>query len=150
MFFDRDKTAEERGSRRMNPNTYDEGRISYEQTRARAEEFRKKRECDDAEALKRVVSYQPPVSVLKGKYSDFLQIDGYEGPGICAPVPLIAGVSIYRPIVSMRVGDVATNPSAIVFLSVEMASGVKHSAPVELACADMLLDAVNKVWRAPA
>lgn len=148
MFFDREKTAEERGSRRLSSVPYDD-EYDVERSRARAEELRKKREVDDAEALKRVISYDPPVSVIKGKYSDFLQVDGFEGRGICVPIPLISSVGIYRPPVSMRTGEIATNPSANVFLTVEMASGVKHNAPVELVCADILLDAVNKIWRAP-
>ena len=113
------------------------------------EEMRKQQAKEDADAVQRSLSYEPPVRVVKGKYNEFLEVGPFNGKMACVPLHLIAGVTIQYAISSLRYYSPKTNPSDIASLVIEMESGTKHAVSVEVACAELLLEAVNQVWREP-
>ncbi len=118
--------------------------------REQREEDRKRKAKEDEYAVQRSLSYEPPVRVVKGKYNDFLEVGSLFGPKACVPLHLIAATSIRYDTASIRYYSPMNSPSDIAFLVIEMLSGSKHSVKVEVASAELLLEAVNKVWRAPA
>jgi len=123
----------------------------YKEVDARRAEWKERREQearDDIAATQRALDYEPPVRVIKGKHNEFLEVGPRYGATLCVPLSLIQHVSIVYQSGSFYSGPARRNPSALARLVVEMASGAKHEVSVEVASADLLLDAVNKIWRA--
>ena len=118
-----------------------------DESRKRFEEAMEQKRRQDADAIQRSLSYEPPVRVIKGKHNEFIEVTSTHGPTLCVPLGLIAGTSFRR----RRYGVYnieSDSPSDISHVVVEMASGTKHSVAVETASGELLLAAINAIWRA--
>ncbi|WP_284777120.1 hypothetical protein [Agrobacterium sp. lyk4-40-TYG-31] len=122
----------------------------FDLMREEREEARKKKVKDDADAVQRSLSYEPPVRVVKGKYNDFLEVESPFAGKSCVPLHLISATSIRYAVASLRYFSLQNSPSDIATLVIEMQSGTKHDVKVEVASAELLLEAINKIWQQPS
>ncbi|SDE61249.1 hypothetical protein M8C82_16980 [Agrobacterium pusense] len=122
----------------------------YELMREEREEMQKKKMKEDADAVQRSLSYEPPVRVVKGKYNDFLEVASPFGRKVCVPIHLISATSIRYVPASLRFYSPMNSPSDIASIIIEMSSGTKHDVSVEVSCVELLLESVNRVWQQPA